>query len=192
MAAKFVMYKDGEKAKVIGLLVGEEGTLGSTDALIYQSVHIIASMFPKPARTSKRTDTTMSMQDRLGLHTFARGNIVEYTKGKDGEQVYEATVYGCIYHEPEDAQARKLLILADMRAPHVGVSFFLGAWPAWRRVRKVNVSEAAFDCENEDHVKQISEEACEIMLSSFKTSIYIQGLDTLRKAVRHGSEPPPV
>ena len=102
------MHKDGQKTKTIGLLVGEEGSLGATDAIIYESVHINSKLFSKPARPSRTASpSTPSMQDRLGLHSFRRCDEVEYLNAEEGE-TYQAVVYGVIYHEPEEELARKV------------------------------------------------------------------------------------
>lgn len=80
------MHKDGQKTKTIGLLVGEEGSLGATDAIIYESVHINSKLFSKPARPSRTASpSTPSMQDRLGLHSFRRCDEVEYLNAEEGE-----------------------------------------------------------------------------------------------------------
>lgn len=68
-----------------------------------------------------------------------------------------------------------------MSAPE-SCRFFLGAWPAWRRIPRATVPSADFDHDNNDHVKMMSLEACEKMLSAFKTPNNISSIDKLRKA----------
>ena len=98
---------------------------------------------------------SQSMQDRQGLHTFARGNVVVYQQRKEGEPYFEAVIFGCCYQPADAEQARKVLVLYDQGA---GV-FFLGTWPAWQRKSRLAATpDQVFDCDDDDQVKCISAE----------------------------------
>jgi len=138
-AAAFVAYKDRTKPKTIGLLVGACGQL-CEGLSMYQHFYVAEGVFAAPAKPARRSrarspgaDSPSSVQDRQGLHSFRRGDVVQYQQTNDGELVCQAAVYACCYQPSTDAaQARKALVLYDQAAD----TFFLGAWPAWRRVSK--------------------------------------------------------
>ena len=178
MAARFFEYKD----KVIGLFVGEEDNKLCSELPIYQDIHIQPGAFAPPARASRSGGQTA--QDRYGLYTFRRADMVEYLNPEEGES-YTAAVFGIIYHEPEDEQARKMLVLYDVRADY----FFVGNWPAWRRMPKDGVVD--FDRMNDEHALTLSYEQCVKMATSFRSCALIKDMDTVRKAIRQAGEAPP-
>ena len=180
MAAKFLTLKDS--GKTVGLFVGVHDIKLAGEVPIYQSITIRPGAFGE-ARTSSRTGG-QTAQDRYGLWSFERANMVEYLKAEDGES-YSAAVFGVIHHEPEGSQARKMLILYDIHADN----FFLGNWPAWRRMPKDGVVD--FNRENPEHVRSLTIEQCEKMLASFVGCRLIMNTDTLRKAIRYADKPPP-
>jgi hypothetical protein len=198
-AAAFVTYKDRTKTKTIGLLVGACGTL-CDDLPMYQYFYIAPGVFATPAAPAKparrssarsQADSPSSMQDRQGLHSFRRGDVVQYQQTNDGEPVCQAVIYACCYQPSTDAaQARKLLVLYDQQAD----IFFLGAWPAWRRVSKRHteheaLNAAPFDCDDDDQVRSISMEECVRMNRSFDDAPPLAS--SVPAAVRHASQPPP-
>ena len=136
MASEFVSYQ----GKTIGLLVGQEGSLGGMP--YNMSFLLQAGAFPAPKRV-RRKAALVSQQDRQGLHTFRRSDVVEFLGLQKGEPETRADVFGCIHAAPVegDNQVRKMLILYDRDAD----IFFLGMWPSWRRVRKSNVLITDFD-----------------------------------------------
>ena len=109
-------------------------------------------------------------------------------KLESGEEPCSAAVFGTIYAEPVagDNEVRKILVLYNVDAD----TFFLGAWPAWRRIPKVGLGEE-FDCDNDTHVQTIGREASEAMVGSFSTSASMQAIASRRQAVGQAAEPPP-
>lgn len=186
MAAKFLTLKDS--GKTVGLFVGVHDIKLAGELPIYQSITIRPGAFGE-ARTSSRTGG-QTAQDRYGLWSFERANMVEYLKAEDGES-YSAAVFGVIHHEPEGSQARKMLMrIRPRRLGYVHAdNFFLGNWPAWRRMPKDGVVD--FNRENPEHVRSLTIEQCEKMLASFVGCRLIMNTDTLRKAIRYADKPPP-
>ena len=164
-AAEFVVHN----GKTVGLLVGKEGPLGGWGTPIFMSFYLAEGAFTAPKRVRRKT-AEMSTQDRQGLHTFVRGDVVEFIKLEKGEADSRAIVYGCVNASPagSDKQFRKMLILYDK---DVGM-FFLGTWPSWRRVRKPSVLVTEFDCDNGDHTQTIGAGGCQQMLDSWKDSLW--------------------
>ena len=180
MAASFVKHNNG----TIGLLVGKtDGTVGGEP--IHQWFQLRPNAFKPPKRVRRKS--VQNAQERYGLHSFKRGNLVEWTKAEAEEPVQRAAIFGVIYAEPvpSDNEVRKILVLYDVEAD----LFFLGAWPAWRRLAKNGVAD--FDCDNDQHVQFVSHEECETMLASFRTSTTLEGISTRRQAVAKAGEPPP-
>ena len=153
---------------------------------IYCEVHVCADAF---AQTTRVRGSTQSVQDRQGLHTFARGDLVEYMQAEEGEEPPQACIYGVISVEPtpEDPQQRKILVLYDVEAS----TFFLGTWPAWRRMRKPNVDFQNFNCENSEHIRLVDVSILKTMESSFALSPLATGLATRRQAVAQAAKAPP-
>ena len=116
------------------------------------------------------------MQDRLGLHSLARGDLVEYTQTEEGEAPPQACVYGVVTAEPvaDDPQIRRIVVLYDITAN----TFFLGTWPAWRRMPKTLLSDEEFEVDNDDHVAMCEREVVEKMLASFTISDTMKGIGT--------------
>eukprot|EP00965_Chrysotila_dentata_P235960 6201061-Pleurochrysis_carterae.AAC.1 len=121
--------------KTVGVLVGlTEGELFAKEQ-VYAEHHVCSAAFgPPPARTTRRGQNQvrhMSQQERLGFHTFRRGDIVKYLGTETGEAEYQAVVYGVVLpNKKEGEQGRKILILYDKAA----AIFFLGLWTDWQRV----------------------------------------------------------
>ena len=151
-AAGFVFYRSGrdQRSKTVGVLVGlEDRTLCGLP--IYQDFYVDHRIFVTAEPTQRRRSSGPTVQDRQGLHTFRRGDIVIYQKLEPGESAYQAAVFGCIYKErgsnddgegdaddgeqqgaSDEQQARKILILYDCEHRHL----FLGTWPQWQRARE--------------------------------------------------------
>jgi hypothetical protein len=97
MADSFAKLRHNGKDKTIGLLVGKlECTLAGMP--IHQEFHICSTAFEQPKRTRRSAGPTQ--QDREGLHTFRRGDLVEYKKLEAGELQQSLAVYGVVYAEP--------------------------------------------------------------------------------------------
>lgn len=73
-----------EGQKVVGTFIGATGvTLGGET--MYQAFIVRQSAFQRPANRppSRRSPGAPSAQERFGIHTFRRGDAVEYTRGED-------------------------------------------------------------------------------------------------------------
>ena len=195
-AAAFVEYKN-RTAKVVGLLVGRCGVL-CEGMPMYQSFYLAEGAFAQPAaptRNSHRKPTAAnspaacSVQDRHGLHTFSRGDVVAYQQAKSEEAPMQAVVYACCYLPPTDEpkqQARKVLVLYDQEADMC----FLGSWPAWRRVSKQPLAVGGtFDCDDDEQVKTITAAECVRMNDTFGCSLPLA--TSIAKAVSVADLAPP-
>ena len=153
-ASAFIKIKDGAKTKTIGLLLCKEDKYPVFGEPVYADMHIKQSMFPSP-KTGRHGETTTPMQDRLGLHTFRRGDRVKYLHLQADEICPAVAVYGCIYPKPGGGssadQGRKYLVLYEVETR----IFFLGACPHWRRVPK-DAECADFDHTKDDQVSRLS------------------------------------
>ena len=193
-AAAFVEYKN-RTAKVIGLLVGKCGVLCEGMPL-YQAFYLAQGAFAKPATPARKSqrkesaqESTQSVQDRHGLHTFRRGDVVGYQQAKPGEAPMQAVVHACCYLPPTEhpkQQARKVLVLYDQEA---GMCF-LGSWPAWRRVSKQPLAVGdTFDCDDDGQVKTITAAECVRMNDTFDSSLPLAS--SIAKAVSVADLAPP-
>lgn len=101
---------------------------------VFQAHHVHSSAFgPPPLRRRTRDASDVSQQERLGFHTFRRGDLVEYANLLENESCV-AAVYGVVYSLKKDSeQGCKLLILYDRSERN----FFLGLWTEWRRQHAV-------------------------------------------------------
>eukprot|EP00965_Chrysotila_dentata_P246758 6207356-Pleurochrysis_carterae.AAC.1 len=123
--------------RTVGVLVGlEEG--GSTiagEALI-QEHHVSASAFALAPVTRRRRDSSssdVSQQERLGFHTFRRGDVVQYGAALEHES-YFAVVHSLVYSLKKDVeQGCKMLVLFDEQQKTI----FLGLRTEWVRVHTV-------------------------------------------------------
>ena len=107
---------------------------------------------------------TQSIQDRLGFHTFRRGDCVEFLQCEPGELSPMVAVFGVLNLEAEgNTQARKFLVLYEVQAK----LFFVGSWPQWRRLRNPEGTFSTFDCDNGEHVKTLNYEETHAMCNEF-------------------------
>ena len=94
MASSFVYYKDRTKRKPVGLLVGK-GSPTDRKAYgqdVYMAHYAVDGIWPSPPTSKRRSSTEQTMQDRLGFHTFRRGDFVEYLEPlQAGEQPVDVT-----------------------------------------------------------------------------------------------------
>mgnify|MGYP006936349087 CR=1 FL=1 len=96
-AAKFVTFKQGQKSKVIGLLVGCSSDSVAEEP-IYLSFHIQPKAFDAPKRTrSDRRKTEQSLQDRQGWHTFRRSDLVEYAPSRPHPHPHHPSIHLSIH-----------------------------------------------------------------------------------------------
>lgn len=65
---------------------------------MYEAFHIIEGAFKQPAaatpRRARSSAAAPTIQDRYGLHTFRRGDLVQY-QAKADEPTVQAVVYAC-------------------------------------------------------------------------------------------------
>ena len=201
MAASFVKASFSGKTKLIGLLVGK-----TNDSIAGMPIHlgftIVDGLFQPPKRVRRKSEG-LTYQDRQGLHSFRRGDLVEYLEAEQGEGVARAVVFGYLYAEPVpgDNQVRKFLVL------YLAVEdvFFLGACPAWRRVPTAAAAEAdavaaaggeggkAFDCDDSTRVESVPRSEQEAMAAKFATGqVVFSATTTRRQALKKGaSQAPP-
>ena len=160
-ASEFFYFENNNQKKVVGLLVGKEEERKVFDLPVFQDFYVVPNAFT-PSR-SGRSGGAQSTQDRLGIHTFRRGDLVLYQHGEPHETMSSMAIWGVCNHVPEgNSQARKFLVIYDMAAK----TFFLGAWPAWLRIpnpEKLVDGEGgsvSFDCDNDEHVKMMTPQQC--------------------------------
>ena len=110
MASSFVYYKDRTKRKPVGLLVGK-GSPTDRKAYgqdVYMAHYAVDGIWPSPPTSKRRSSTEQTMQDRLGFHTFRRGDFVEYLEPlQAGEQPVDVVVFGvCCFEATESGASR--------------------------------------------------------------------------------------
>ena len=180
----------------VGVLLGQTPTPVLFDSeFLYHAHHLRPGVWPEPAarRTARkaRASPTITQQDRLGMHTFRSGDLVEWTAGEDGEHA-EAVVW-MVIHRPavEPAQARKALILFEQASS----TFFIGGWPSWRRISKDGVPAAEFNVDNNDQAKSVSPQEWGVMESSWKEATELDCINSatkLEKAALKAVPPPAI
>ena len=201
LAAAFVKGSFSGKEKMFGLLVGK--TNDSIAGMpIYLGFTVVKDLFAPPKRVRRKAEG-LTTQDRQGLHTFRRGDLVEYLEAAKDEGVVRAVVFGYLLTEPVpgDNEMRKFLVL------YLAVEdvFFLGACPAWRRVPTAAAAEAdavaaaggeggkAFDCDDNELVQAVPREQQEAMAVKFRSGgeAVFTATTTRRQVLRKANEAPP-
>ena len=181
-AVAFLKYSNGMQTKTIGLFIGDADPPKIAGHVVYSEVHVREDAFVQ----TRATRGAQSMQDRYGLHSFTRGDLVEYTHAKQGEVPPTCVVYGCIEAPAvsDDNQIRRILVLYDIQLD----LFFLSTWPAWRRVPKVGL-DVDFVCDNNDHVQMAEREVALKMQAAFPNSLAsgsLMGIGTHYKVSQSG------
>ena len=188
-ASEFFYFENNNQKKVVGLLVGKEEERKVFDLPVFQDFYVVPNAFT-PSR-SGRSGGAQSTQDRLGIHTFRRGDLVLYQHGEPHETMSSMAIWGVCNHVPEgNSQARKFLVIYDMAAK----TFFLGAWPAWLRIpnpEKLVDGSVSFDCDNDEHVKMMTPEQCKAMVAEWSVLAPAFFTGTLAKAQKDAAKPPP-
>ena len=185
----------GSEKKLCGVFIASTDARKAFDLEVYSEFHMNPFAF-SPASRERRT-SGQSMQDRLGLHTFRRGDVVVYTLAEPHEEMSMMCVWG-LCDEPaklssDDSakvQARKVLVLYDFAAK----IFFVGAWSAWRRVpdpAKVSSDGESFHCDKDDQVKVINRDQCEEMARQCSQLPPHALLGSLAKMQKDAQKPPP-
>eukprot|EP00965_Chrysotila_dentata_P192137 6174995-Pleurochrysis_carterae.AAC.1 len=78
--------------KVVGVLIGKTADVIAGEHM-YEQHHVCSNAFgppPTQRRRATNTDACLSQQDRLGFHTFRRGDLARYVPVQEGES-YAAT-----------------------------------------------------------------------------------------------------
>ena len=181
-AVAFLKYSNGMQTKTIGLFIGDADPPKIAGHVVYSEVHVREDAFVQ----TRATRGAQSMQDRHGLHSFTRGDLVEYTHTKQGEVPPTCVVYGCIEAPAvsDDNQIRRILVLYDIQLD----LFFLSTWPAWRRVPKVGL-DVDFVCDNNDHVQMAEQEVALKIQAAFPISLAsgsLMGIGTRYKVSQSG------
>eukprot|EP00965_Chrysotila_dentata_P254856 6212016-Pleurochrysis_carterae.AAC.6 len=75
---------------------------------MYEHRHVCSSAF---GGTGTRTWCTSgggtqpaSLQERLGFHTFRRGDVVAYTATREGDPSYSAAVFGVLMTDKKESE----------------------------------------------------------------------------------------
>eukprot|EP00965_Chrysotila_dentata_P189812 6173522-Pleurochrysis_carterae.AAC.1 len=113
-ACSFTLAQEGgrgSQTKVVGVVIGEMGEKVAGES-VFEQHHVCASAFATAAPRSRTTRgssaQSASQQERLGFHTFRRGDRVRYTALVEGEAEYSAVVFGLIAPaKKENEQSRK-------------------------------------------------------------------------------------
>ena len=169
--ASFVTLKDRVKEKTIGVLVGECGVL-CEGLPMYQSFHLAAGAFPPaPPRSTPRrgrrqsSEPAETQQDRQGLHTFGRGDKVQYQQA-ESEGVFQAVVYACscafAYHgisHPMESPTRSRLPSA---ACHLSIhhSHTNHPYPLPVTLTTLTTVRTAQTCQQKERIKRESSSCC--------------------------------
>ena len=145
---------------------------------------------------------------RQGLHTFGRGDYVTYMKheGAELKAQPDVVVWGvCVHHasggegEGEGGeegggggktQGRKWLVLCEVGRDHCG-PFFVGKWTEWQRVRARGVSAESFDPDNDEHVKRMSVELCNVCVTAWGELFAGELTGSPEAAWKQAEHPPP-
>ena len=157
MASAFTFFQESKRVRrVSGVLVGksDDQLLGEP---LYTQHYVCSSVFTQPEVTETATRRQRgkstggpSQQDRLGFHTFRRGDIVSYTNVAEDEAAL-AWVHSFMYKPAAaGAQGRKCLVLYE---PETMV-FFVQNTPAW--VRLAADAADGFDVDDDERVARIS------------------------------------
>ena len=169
-AEGFTYWQETKKfRRYAGVLVGR-----SDDQLLQEPLfaehYVCAAVFPQQdegadaaaTRGARRKRVSSAVgptqQDRLGFHTFRRGDVVTYNNVQEGESA-EAWVYAYMYKPAANgAQGRKSLVLFE---PESSV-FFAQNTPAWSRV--CNDGREGFDCDDDTRATVISPDKFDRMM----------------------------
>eukprot|EP00965_Chrysotila_dentata_P212313 6186955-Pleurochrysis_carterae.AAC.2 len=112
--------------------------------------HVCANVFGPPApRRSLSSGKCPTQQDRLGFHTFRRGDLIRYLPVHEGASSTELRSLVLCSLKKETEQGRKFLVLYDREAN----ALFLGLWTEWRRIHS---TPAPVDVEKNDTATTIS------------------------------------
>eukprot|EP00965_Chrysotila_dentata_P083992 2772440-Pleurochrysis_carterae.AAC.1 len=98
-ASTFFWAHEGGRSggKIVGVLVGEVGGENVAGKPMYEQHHVSTAVFGSAAGTAARTrrgsssaSSNGSHQNRLGVHTFRRGDVVKCLAAAEGEEIFTA------------------------------------------------------------------------------------------------------
>ena len=181
-AVRVARQKDGQasQARAVGVLVGSTKYCLAGDT-IFESFFVDPDAFSGGRETaSKRRTAATTAQDRLGLHTLRRGDVVEYIHVQDGEEC-RAAVFGITW--PEANAGRKYVVLHDAAAQ----VFSVGGYTDWRRVHTKDCS----DVDDNNTALTLSLEELEKMMAAWAASNVLAHLDTAKKVANQTRNLPP-
>ena len=131
-----------------------------------------------------------------------------YTKleGAELKTQPDVVVWGvCVHHASEaegegdggeegggggGTQGRKWLVLCEVGDDYVG-TFFVGKWTEWQRVRARGVSAESFDPDNDEHVKRMSVELCNVCVTAWGELFAGELTGSPEAAWKQAEHPPP-
>ena len=127
-AVRAARHKDGRAptTRPVGVLVGATEYCLAGE-VIFQSFFVDIDAFKEVDVGGTRRAAATTAQDRLGIHTVRRGDIVRYQYLSDGEQC-NARVFGVTW--PAADPGRKFLLLQEISSR----AFLAGGYTDWRRV----------------------------------------------------------
>ena len=181
-AVRVARQKDGQasQARAVGVLVGSTEYCLAGDT-IFESFFVDPDAFSGGRETAgKRRTAAATAQDRLGLHTLRRGDLVEYIHVHDGEEC-RAAVFGITW--PEANAGRKYVVLHDAAAQ----VFSVGGYTDWRRVHTKDSS----DIDDNNTALTLSLEELEKMMAAWPASKILAHLDTAKKVANQTRNLPP-
>ena len=180
-AVRAARHRDGRSAaaRPVGVLVGNTDYCLAGDPII-QSFFVDSDAFSSQNKSCNTRGSSVSAQDRLGFHTFRRGDVVTYVYVSDGEEC-KAHVFGVTW--PEADAGRKYLVLQEASSG----TFFAGSYTDWRRMHK---SQDADPDDNDTALTQ-SREDCDKMLADWETSDKLAHLDSAKKVANATRSLPP-
>ena len=175
-AVRAARQKDGRspEARPVGVLMGDTGFSICGEPL-YMAFYRDAAAVQKAeqetsssrsTRTTEKTDH-VTFQDRYGLHTFVRGNIVKYQHLQEGETA-AATVFAVSW--PESDAGAKYLVLEEASSK----AYFVSRYTDWTREHTVENADPD-DCET---AKSVSLEHISTMAEAFEACEHMSGLRT--------------
>ena len=87
-------------------------------------------------------------------------------------------------------QGRKWLVLCEVGDDSAGC-FFVGKWTEWQRVRARGVSAESFDRDNDDQVKRMSVELCNVCVTAWGELFEGELTGSPEAAWKQAEHPPP-
>lgn len=186
-------YRRGNKSTAVGVLMGSgnqpriAGEIVWTKHAAYGAAFTKDAMVVAPAANTRGGANKQSRQERLGFHSFGRGDLVLYTAAQEGDPNVEIVIFGVIYKDSSGTeQGRKHIILYESESK----TFFVGNWTQYARRCKPEHAQNSDNAERDDLVCTASESVQQQMMALFDESLEIQQL-TSSMLKKRSEEPPP-